>query len=76
MSMPSRLSWTAPTIDVDWTGTLATGSVVLTDLNDTVAAAGTAEAIEAATEKLEKGEIHVFDCSTFTVTGDKVKTMS
>ena len=58
------------TIDTDWTGTLATGSVVLTDLNTTVAAEGTAEAIAAATEKLEKGEIHVFDCSTFTVKGE------
>jgi len=57
-------------IDVDWTGTLATNSVVLTDLNTTVAAEGTAEAIATATEKLEKGEIHVFDCSTFTVKGE------
>ena len=60
------------TIDTDWTGNLQTGSVVLTELNETVAAAGTADAIKTATEKLEKGEIHVFDCSTFTVTGDKV----
>ena len=57
-------------IDADWTGTLATNSVVLTDLNTAVAAEGTAEAIAAATEKLEKGEIHVFDCSTFTVKGE------
>ena len=57
-------------IDADWTGTLATNSVVLTDLNTTVAAEGTAEAIAAATEKLEKGEVHVFDCSTFTVKGE------
>ena len=63
------------TIDVDWTGTLATNSVVLTDLNTTVAAEGTAEAIAAATEKLEKGELHVFDCSTFTTkVDDKVNT--
>ena len=58
------------TIDVDWTGTLATNSVVLTDLNTAVAAEGTAEAIATATEKLEKGEIHVFDCSTFTTKAD------
>ena len=58
------------TIDTDWTGTLATGSVVLTDLNTAVAAEGTAEAIAAATEKLEKGEIHVFDCANFTVKGE------
>ena len=57
-------------IPADWTGTLATGSVVLSDLNTNVAAAGTAEAIAAATEKLEKGEIHVFDCSTFTTKAD------
>ena len=57
-------------IDTDWTGTLATNSVVLTDLNPPVAAEGTAEAIAAATEKLEKGEIHVFDCSTFTTKAD------
>ena len=30
-------------IDADWTGTIATGSVVLTDINEDVAAAGTAE---------------------------------
>ena len=58
------------TIDTDWTGTLATGSVVLTDVNETVAAAGTAEAIAAATEKLEKGELHVFDTATFTTRAD------
>ena len=57
-------------IDADWTGTLATGSVVLTELNETVAAAGTADAIAEATTKLENGEIHVFDCSTFTVKGE------
>ena len=57
-------------IPADWVGTLATNSVVLTDLNTNVAAEGTAEAIAAATEKLEKGEIHVFDCSTFTVKGE------
>ena len=58
------------TIDADWTGTLATGSVVLTDLNENVAAEGTAEAIADATAKLESGELHVFDCSAFTVNGE------
>ena len=57
-------------IPADWVGTLATNSVVLTDLNTNVAAAGTAEAIAPATEKLEKGEIHVFDCANFTVKGE------
>lgn len=56
-------------IDADWTGTLATGSVVLTDVNEQAAAAGTAEAIADAKAKLEKGELFVFDCATFTVEG-------
>ena len=60
------------TIDADWTGTLATGSVVLTDINTAVAAEGTAEAIADATAKLESGELQVFDCSVFTVSGDNV----
>ena len=59
-------------IDADWTGTLATGSVVLTDINTDVAAEGTAEAIADATAKLESGEVQVFDCSAFTVSGDNV----
>ena len=59
-------------IDADWTGTLATGSVVLTDINTNVAAEGTAEAIADVTAKLESGELQVFDCSAFTVSGDNV----
>ena len=61
------------TIDTDWTGTLATGSVVLEEINDAVAAKGTAEAIEAAKAKLEKGELHVFDVSTFTGDTEAIK---
>ena len=57
-------------IDADWTGSLSTNSVVLTDLNTAVAAEGTAEAIEAAKAKLENGELHVFDVSTFTTKAD------
>ena len=57
-------------IDTDWTGDLSTGSVVLEEINDAVAAKGTAEAIADAKAKLEKGEIHVFDCANFTVKGE------
>ena len=53
----------------DWTGTLATGSVVLTEVNTQAAAAGTQEAIDAAIAKLKAGEIHVFDTANFTVGG-------
>ncbi|MBQ1603497.1 MAG: BMP family ABC transporter substrate-binding protein [Oscillospiraceae bacterium] len=56
-------------IDTDYTGTIATESVQLTELNDAVAAAGTAEAIEAAMAELNAGTRHVFDTSAFTVDG-------
>ena len=59
-------------IEADWTGTLATKSVVLADLNTNVAADGTQAAIDEAMKKLENGELHVFDVSTFTVTGENV----
>ena len=52
---------------VDWTGTIDTESVLLTDINTNVAADGTAEAIKAASDKIVAGELHVFDTSTFTV---------
>ncbi|MDD6276462.1 MAG: BMP family ABC transporter substrate-binding protein [Clostridia bacterium] len=60
----------AAEIDTDWTGTLKTGSVVLTDVNTNAAAAGTQEAIDAAKAKLENGELHVF-----ATTGDNAITI-
>ena len=51
-------------IDTDWTGTIATGSVVLTDVNEAAAAAGTVEALADVKAKLEKGEVKVFDTAT------------
>ena len=59
-------------IDTDWTGTIATGSVELTEVNADVAAEGTQEAIDAAMAKMEAGELHVFDTSTFTVDGKEL----
>ncbi|MCH5315641.1 MAG: BMP family ABC transporter substrate-binding protein [Eubacterium sp.] len=55
-------------IDVDWTGTLSTNSVVLTEVNGQAAAKGTQEAIDKATEELKAGTLKVYDTSTFTVT--------
>ena len=57
-------------IATDWTGTLATGSVVLSDLGKTATAAGTQEAIDQAIKDLEAGTVHVFDTSKFTVGGE------
>ena len=59
-------------ISTDWTGTLATGSVVVEDLNTRVAASGTAKVLADVATKLENGTIQVFDCNTFTVNGKKV----
>ena len=60
---------TGAPIDKDWTGDIETGSVVLTDINTDVAAAGTVEAVEAVKAELVAGTRHVFDTSTFTVEG-------
>ena len=57
-------------IPADWTGTLATGSVVLTDVNEKAAAAGTAEKLAEVRKALEDGTLHVFDTATFTVGGE------
>jgi basic membrane protein A len=43
--------------------------VLLTEVNEKAAAAGTAEKIEEIKQKLENEEIYVFDTSTFTVDG-------
>ena len=58
------------TIATDWTGTIATGSVVLTDINTAVAAPGTVEAIAQITEELKNGTRHVYDTANFTVKGE------
>ena len=60
------------TIDTDWTGTLSTGSVELTDLNSYVAADGTQDKLDEVNSKLDDGSLHVFDTSTFTVKGAKL----
>ncbi len=80
----SRIDWTpyyeyaikaaqaGEAIDADWTGTLETGSVVLTDINEKVAAKGTADRIKEVEAGLNDGSIQVFDTSTFTVKGKAI----
>ena len=60
-------------IDADWTGTLATNSVLLTEVGD-AAAEGTHKAIDEAKAKLEDGSLQVFDTSTLTVDGKKLES--
>ncbi len=53
----------------DWTGGIAEGSVVLTDVNTKAAAAGTADKIKEVTDGLKNGTVNVFDTANFTVGG-------
>lgn len=53
----------------DWCGTIATNSVVLSGVNQDVAAEGTIEKINEAIKALEAGTLHVFDTASFTVDG-------
>lgn len=59
-------------IEADWTGTLATGSVKLTDVNTKVAAEGTVEKMEEVKAMLENDSLEVYDVTTFTVDGKGV----
>jgi basic membrane protein A len=77
----SRIDWTpyfeymitcvanGEAIDTDWTGTLETGSVKLTELG-TAVAEGTAEKLEEVIAGLKDGSINVFDTANFTVGGE------
>ena len=56
-------------IEADWTGTIATGSVELTEVNEKAAAEGTQAKLDEVKADLEAGKVHVFDTSTFTVGG-------
>ena len=59
-------------IATDWTGSIATGSVALTEFNTAVAAAGTADAVAAKKALLESGALKIFDTANFTVAGKTV----
>ena len=52
----------------DYTGTIDTGSVVITDLG-AAAAEGTQAKLDAVKAKFADGSLKVFDCSKFTVNG-------
>ena len=59
-------------IPADWTGTIATGSVQLTDVNEAVAAEGTVEKMAEVADALVAGELQVFATDTFTVDGEEL----
>ncbi len=80
----SRINWapyfnyivkcvnTGAKIDTDWCGGIAEGSVVLTGVNEAVAAEGTVEAIKNAIAGLKDGTVKVFNTANFTVEGKAV----
>ena len=61
-------------IAADWTGTIDTSSVELTEVNTAVAAAGTTEKMNEIKAMLTSGQLHVFDTNTFTVNGEKLES--
>ncbi|MDO4939431.1 MAG: BMP family ABC transporter substrate-binding protein [Lachnospiraceae bacterium] len=77
----SRIDWTpyfeymidcvlnGQAIPADWCGSIETGSVVLTDINEAVAAPGTVEKVEEVKAGILDGSIKVFDSANITVEG-------
>ena len=82
----SRIDWTpyynyiircvvkGEKIAADWCGGIAEGSVVLTGINQDVAAKGTVEKIKEVVKGFADGTIKVFDTKTFTVGGKQLTT--
>ncbi len=80
----SRINWTpyfvhaiqcaasGEAIEADYTGTLDTGSVELTAVNEKAAAEGTQAKLDEVMAQLKSGEIHVFATDAFTVDGEKL----
>ena len=54
----------------DWTGTIKTGSVKLTNIGGNAAAEGTVDKVIEIRDKLVDGSLTVFDTSKFTVNGE------
>ena len=59
-------------IPQDWCKGMGDGAVVMTTLNEAIAAPGTAEKIAEVEAGLADGSIQVFDTSTFTVAGEEL----
>ena len=82
----SRINWTpyftyiidcvrnGKAIDTDWTGDISTGSVEMTQINNAVAAPGTAEKIAEVVELFKSGKLKVFDTETWTVDGQHLSS--
>lgn len=59
-------------IDADWSGNLATNSVLMTDVNLAVAAPDTVAKLNEVKMAIENGSINIFDTNSFTINGETV----
>ena len=59
-------------IPQDWCKGMGDGAVVMTTLNEAIAAPGTAEKVAEVEAALADGSLEVFDTSTFTVNGEEL----
>ncbi len=57
------------TFDQDWCHGMDMDAVVMTPLNEDIAAPGTAEKLAEVEEQIRSGKLQVFDTSTFTIDG-------
>lgn len=60
--------------DQDWCHGMDADAVVMTDLNEAIAAPGTAEKLAEVEAKIASGELQVFDTSTFTIEGKPLES--
>ena len=60
--------------DQDWCHGMDMDAVVMTDLNEAIAAPGTAEKLAEVEEAIRSGKLQVFDTSTFTIDGGQTLT--
>ena len=61
-------------IATDWCGGISSGAVVLSGINEDIAADGTFDKIKEIAAKLTSGEIAVFDVDTFTVNNETISS--
>jgi basic membrane protein A len=74
MEYSMKATMNGETIPADWVGTLENGGVALKELNESVAAEGTAAKLEEVKKALLDGSLKVFDTATFTVGGQTLSS--
>ena len=60
--------------DQDWCHGMDEGAVVMTELNEAIAAPGTKEKLAEVEEQIRSGKLQVFDTSAFTIGGQTLTT--